>query len=222
MSQPKPGPKPELICRECGATNDPGASECWLCQRRDWRSDGASVPAKPIVSPGGDRSGRRIAVAIVVAAVGILGLGMLPDIWNDLGGLGTWLLLATLAIPVGLVLRARARGRPPGGRSMTQSELAAAGSTIAAGAILVTWLVQAAGWELIGYIATALAILAIPAALFTRARARRRREEGRPLTGLQVAASLVFFTVLLPPLLLMSLVIALWLICLATGPPSFH
>jgi hypothetical protein len=42
------------------------------------------------------------------------------------------------------------------------------------------------------------------------------------LTGLQVAASLVFFTVLLPPLLLMSLVIALWLICLATGPPSFH
>ena len=24
-------------CRHCGATNDPGASECWLCQRKDWR-----------------------------------------------------------------------------------------------------------------------------------------------------------------------------------------
>ena len=24
-------------CRHCGATNDPGASECWLCQKRDWR-----------------------------------------------------------------------------------------------------------------------------------------------------------------------------------------
>jgi MFS superfamily sulfate permease-like transporter len=26
-------------CRHCGATNDAGASECWLCQRRDWRED---------------------------------------------------------------------------------------------------------------------------------------------------------------------------------------
>jgi ribosomal protein L40E len=24
-------------CRHCGATNDSGASECWLCQRQDWR-----------------------------------------------------------------------------------------------------------------------------------------------------------------------------------------
>jgi hypothetical protein len=24
-------------CRHCGATNDSGASECWLCHRRDWR-----------------------------------------------------------------------------------------------------------------------------------------------------------------------------------------
>ena len=23
-------------CLHCGATNDSGASECWLCQRRDW------------------------------------------------------------------------------------------------------------------------------------------------------------------------------------------
>jgi ribosomal protein L40E len=222
MSQAESGPMPELVCRECGATNDPGASECWLCQRRDWQSDGASVPTKPIVFPGGDRTGRRIAVAIVAAAVAILGLGMIPDIWNNLGGLGTWLLFATLAIPVGLILWARIRRRPIRGESMTNQEVAAAASTIAAGVILVTWLVQAAGSELIGYIAAALAILAVPAGLYTRTRVRRRRKEGRPMTILQVAASAVFLTVLLPPLLLMSLAIALWLICLATGPPSFH
>jgi MFS family permease len=38
MSQAKPGPEPELRCRECGAVNDDGSSECWLCQRRDWRT----------------------------------------------------------------------------------------------------------------------------------------------------------------------------------------
>ena len=27
---------PEPICWSCGASNDPGSSECWLCQRRDW------------------------------------------------------------------------------------------------------------------------------------------------------------------------------------------
>jgi ribosomal protein L40E len=26
-------------CRHCGATNDPGASECWLCHKGDWRAD---------------------------------------------------------------------------------------------------------------------------------------------------------------------------------------
>ena len=24
-------------CWECGAENDLGAAECWLCRRRDWR-----------------------------------------------------------------------------------------------------------------------------------------------------------------------------------------
>jgi hypothetical protein len=35
MSTEKP-PAP-LRCFDCGAENDPGASECWLCHRRDWR-----------------------------------------------------------------------------------------------------------------------------------------------------------------------------------------
>jgi hypothetical protein len=70
---------------------------------------------------------------------------MLLDIWqrSDLWGLG--LVLATLAIPVGLILWARARKRPPQGPSTTNGELGAAGSTIAAGVILVMWWIQATG-----------------------------------------------------------------------------
>ena len=33
--------KSSLTCRECQAPNDPDASECWLCHRRDWRSNSA-------------------------------------------------------------------------------------------------------------------------------------------------------------------------------------
>jgi hypothetical protein len=29
--------KPELFCRQCGALNDFGSSECWLCQSSNWR-----------------------------------------------------------------------------------------------------------------------------------------------------------------------------------------
>jgi hypothetical protein len=42
-------PKPELKCRHCGASNDPGASECWLCQRRDWRGFTGFAP-EPIAT----------------------------------------------------------------------------------------------------------------------------------------------------------------------------
>ena len=34
MSKAEAEPNPEPTCRDCGATNDPGASECWLCHRR--------------------------------------------------------------------------------------------------------------------------------------------------------------------------------------------
>ncbi len=40
-------PRAVPICRDCGATNDLDASECWLCQRRDWRADPASAAIKP-------------------------------------------------------------------------------------------------------------------------------------------------------------------------------
>ena len=53
MSQADPRPKPDLTCCECGATNDPGASECWLCQRRDWRGP-ARFPTSPNTRAFGD------------------------------------------------------------------------------------------------------------------------------------------------------------------------
>jgi hypothetical protein len=213
---------PEVICRECGATNDAGASECWLCHRRDWRSDGSSPSAKPAATPGADPSRRRIALAIVTGAVVILGLGMLLDIRDrsDFWGLG--LVLATLAIPLGLMLWARARGRPHRGPSPTNRELAAAGATIAAGVILLAWLVQAVGPESIGHIAWILTCLAVPAGLITWARARHRLREGRPMSGLQLTASMIFLAVLLPPLLLASLMISLFVICVATGQMNMH
>ena len=218
MSQPGSGPMPEAICRECGATNDAGASECWLCHRRDWRSDGTSPAAKR----GADPSRRLIAIAVVTGSVAILSLGMLLDIRDrsDFWGLG--LVLATLAIPLGLMLWARARGRPRRGPSPTNRELAAAGATIATGVILLAWLVQAAGPESIGHIAWILTCLAVPAGLITWARAQSRRREGRPMSGLQLTASMIFLAVLLPPLLLASLMISLFVICVATGQMNMH
>jgi ribosomal protein L40E len=217
MSQSKSEPKPERICRECGAPNDPDASECWLCHRRDWRSDATSPPAKADVSAGGDPTRRRIAIAIVVGTAVILGLGMILDIWERSDFWGFGLVLATLVIPVGLMIWTRVRKRPAQSPSMTNRELAAAGTTIAAGVILLTWLFQAAASESISTILVVLVFLAMPAGLITAAKVRRRRREGRPMTRLQVTASVIFLTVLLPPLLLMSLVIAFALICLAAG-----
>ncbi len=67
-------------CWDCGAPNDPGSSECWLCQRRDWnrypalrRSRSASGPAErgPLSTIGGWMvliAATAVALAIFVAA----------------------------------------------------------------------------------------------------------------------------------------------------------
>jgi hypothetical protein len=213
-------PNPELACWDCGAANDPGASECWLCHRRDWRAAGASVTAKSDVSRGEGQPRRTVAIVIVAGASAILGLGMVLDIWERFDHWGLALLILTLAIPVGLSIWARARKRPPPGQSMTNREIAAAGATIAAGVILMAWLVPAVGS--IHTVALIFWILAIPAGLITAVRARRRSLQGRPMTGLQLTASIIFLAILLPAMILTSLVIAIWLICMVSGPPNFH
>jgi hypothetical protein len=70
-------PKAELTCWDCGATNDEGASECWLCHRRSW----LRPPALPMVpklapepSPEPSPSAGLIPVAL---ALGVVGLGSL-------------------------------------------------------------------------------------------------------------------------------------------------
>lgn len=220
MSPPELEPKAELTCSECGARNEPGATECWLCQRRDW--EGAGAPAKAGNPRGVDLPRRRNAM--VFGAIAILSLGMLLDLWARWNLLVPVLVFVLLVIPLGLTLWARGRRQPPSARSMTRLDLAASSSTIAAGVILVIWLVGSAGFENVSFLAAILAVLAIPAGLFTWTRARRRRWEGRPMTVLQVTASMIFLTVLLPTLLLLSLVIALWLVCVAAGytGPNIH
>ncbi len=79
MSQAEPRPTPNLTCCECGATNDPGASECWLCQRRDWRGRPRSSPA-PMPAPTrlSDAAGPIIALVLGLLAIG--GIAMAPGL----------------------------------------------------------------------------------------------------------------------------------------------
>ncbi len=65
-------PRPETICWSCGAPNDVGSSECWLCQRRDWnrypgirRRRPAPVPSGrgPLTTSGG--------WTVLIAAIGV-------------------------------------------------------------------------------------------------------------------------------------------------------
>ena len=50
-------PTTSLRCWDCGAENDPGASECWLCQRPDWHGPRRfPMPLKPGPSPASGRA----------------------------------------------------------------------------------------------------------------------------------------------------------------------
>jgi hypothetical protein len=209
MNPSKPQPKSDLVCWDCGATNDPDASECWLCQRRNWRSDGATVPAAPGAFPRVGLSQVSLWIAFIAGALLLLGLARavgLPQVF---------LLFVILVVPLGLVIWARTQmpTRPVRGQLMTNLEVTAAWSMIAAAGILLVWAAQYTG----SMVFKVFLILLIPAGLITWARA-----QGRPMTGLQFLASVMFLAVMLPVLLLTSLVIALWLVCLANGSPSFR
>jgi hypothetical protein len=63
-------------CRHCDATNDSGASECWLCQRRDWREP-PTVGSKD--SPSRSRGSPRAQfmgcmVVVTIALITMVGL----------------------------------------------------------------------------------------------------------------------------------------------------
>jgi nitrate reductase NapE component len=148
MSQVEPKPKPDLTCWDCGAANDPAASECWLCQRRNWREPPrSSMPPKPDPEP---TSGN--ATALFGLVLGLMMLGM--------------------AIAPGLVI--------------------------------------------------GLLILVVPSWVGAEIIAHRRRNRGLPTSTTRKVVWIVVLAILLPILLSVALFIALWMICLVTGPPSFH
>jgi hypothetical protein len=79
MSQAKPGPEPELRCWDCGAVNDYGSSECWLCQRRDWRrhrvpghDETAPVPVT-LAGPFASLAGFMILLTAIAVLFGLYG-----------------------------------------------------------------------------------------------------------------------------------------------------
>jgi hypothetical protein len=82
-SWPQPAPSPEPLCWGCGAPNNAGSSECWLCQRRDWnrypnlRRRRSTSERGPLSMIGGQMvviAGIAVALALFVAApaVGIV------------------------------------------------------------------------------------------------------------------------------------------------------
>ena len=61
-------PELELPCWHCGAWNHPGSSECWLCQRRDWRKSPGFQPSqttRPTRGPLSTIAGQMILIALI-------------------------------------------------------------------------------------------------------------------------------------------------------------
>ena len=118
MDSGKPQPQPEPRCWDCGAENDPGASECWLCQRRDWRWKSGSERREII--PAAHRSSRPLSsisgLMILIALVAVL-LG----VWQVAPGLAAMLLF--FALPAWGLTEVKAyRRRRGGGGSMSGVE----------------------------------------------------------------------------------------------------
>ena len=108
-----PNPKPEPTCWDCGAPNDPGASECWLCQRRDWRGYRGVRPGYPAPArrrgPLSTIGGWMILIAVIGVAVGI---------FREAPGLAILLLISVvpaLIITEIKAYRRRRRGEPMSG-----------------------------------------------------------------------------------------------------------
>ena len=109
MSQSDPMPNPNLNCRECGATNYPDASECWLCQRRDWRGP-PRFSTSPKPEPSSD-SGHGPALIGLTLALGLVALGALAMV----PGLAIGLLILVVPPWIGAEMianRRRNRGLP--------------------------------------------------------------------------------------------------------------
>jgi hypothetical protein len=71
-------PNPEPTCWSCGAPNDRGSTECWLCQRRDWsryprlRTRLSPPPALPERGPLSTIGGWMVLIAAIGVSLAIL------------------------------------------------------------------------------------------------------------------------------------------------------
>jgi hypothetical protein len=116
-SRSEPRPKPDLICWECGATNDPGSSECWLCQRRDWNRYPAprARRAAPLQLP---RRGPLSTIAGLMIGIAILGVAI--GLFREAPGLTVFLLISVA--PALAITELKARGRYRRGDPMSIGE----------------------------------------------------------------------------------------------------
>lgn len=101
----------EPICWKCGASNTPGSSECWLCQRTDWNRypsrSRRSQPTRHRQTIGG------WMVGIALLAGGIA-------LFREAPGLGLFLIV--LIVPAMAFTEAKARERARRGDPMPMFE----------------------------------------------------------------------------------------------------
>ncbi len=99
-------PRPATICRDCQATNDPAASECWLCGRRDWRGNPASPATKPLAKTvGRARLMSWFETILIVLALAVVGAGIV----RLAPGVGIAFLI--LLVPAWVITEKTARSR---------------------------------------------------------------------------------------------------------------
>jgi hypothetical protein len=109
--------KRDPICWECGASNTPGSSECWLCQRRDWnrypgpRRRHPSPPDLPRRRPLSTIAGWMIAIAVIGVAIGL---------FREAPGVAILLLVSV--VPALAITELKARGRLRRGDPMSAWE----------------------------------------------------------------------------------------------------
>jgi hypothetical protein len=137
-------PMPDLTCWDCGVTNHPDASECWLCQRQDWRKFPGSQPRQTTSPP---PRGPHSSIA-------------------------NWMVLIAMVAVVTGVFR------------------------------------SAPGLSLV------VLISVLPALIVTEIRASRRRRRNLPMSGMEKALWIMGLTILIPVLLMIALVIALFTYCM--------
>ena len=108
-SRSQPSPRPEPICWECGASNTPGSSECWLCQRRDWnRYPGLQRRRGSISTPQGPRRGPMSTIAGWMIGIAVLGVAI--GLFREAPGVAVLLMISVVpALAITEVKAARRR-----------------------------------------------------------------------------------------------------------------